>query len=557
MAGGTGFVEKLFMDLDVGVSGLDNLDRLEEKLEGLFKKGGVAADAASATMVQALEEMLASSNKAKSGLTEFGNKVDVLNRKFQTLTKQVHAYKAGLGNMPNINEQFQRQTTRDIQTGVSLFASEGGTSRQGRGIQPINDALQQAQEMSLGANEGMRRYQSTMAEGKERIMSYTGSQEMLEKQQKESTSSTKDMGGAFGKTFGILMNTMFIGMALSQTFGRLSRSMLEMFGVTDTFSAAFKSVLMPVFEELSPVLNKIAFALMDLPDGVKMAIGAFVALMSVLGPVLFFGSQIALLATSGLALGTVATVAGVAVGALALLAAGFKLGMALGRHFSDQVIFAMNVAGTVIERFISTTIGMFENFGQIIDNTVALVDNLIREDFKAAWKNLKTIVSSVLDNVRLAFKQLFLTDIIEFIGEAASKMLQKGENMMGNLADGIKNKADAITSAIENALPDWAVEGLKMASEGVESMGAGSHYGFENANSVNDFILTGDGALETHPQDTLIGTTGDPSNIGGEKTKVNVEINDPVMKEEADIEDLVDEVEDRVNRSTRGRTGIT
>jgi hypothetical protein len=74
---------------------------------------------------------------------------------------------------------------------------------------------------------------------------------------------------------------------------------------------------------------------------------------------------------------------------------------------------------------------------------------------------------------------------------------------------------------------------------------------------VNDFILTGNGELiQPAANDTIVGFNGNgPIQPGGGGGEVTVNINDPVMKEDVDVQQVVDEVEDRVNRDARGRTG--
>lgn len=109
---------------------------------------------------------------------------------------------------------------------------------------------------------------------------------------------SESASGQFGKMFGVGMNLMFMGMALQQVFGGLAGSMLKMTGVSETFGAAAQMVLLPFFLAITPLLNKIAFLFMRLPEPIKMALGAFVALMAVLGTFMFFGAQVALLAIS-------------------------------------------------------------------------------------------------------------------------------------------------------------------------------------------------------------------------------------------------------------------
>lgn len=158
------------------------------------------------------------------------------------------------------------------------------------------------------------------------------------------------------------------------------------------------------------------------------------------------------------------------------------------------------------------------------------------------------------------------SNITDAVGDIANTVKSVGEDIMEGIADGIRNAPDAIMDAIKDVAPDWVVETLNKSGEALKSginktkeAGSGFIAGTKDALNLNDFILTDDGRLmQPSPNDTIIGTKN-PENLGG-GGQTTVNINDPVMKEEADIERLVQEVEDRVNRNTRGRstgTGIS
>jgi len=374
----------------------------------------------------------------------------------------------------------------------------------------------------------------------------------------EAGSSANDAGGQFGKLFGIGMNLMFIGMALQQVFGGLVKTMFKMTGVSQTFGAAFKSVLLPFFLTIAPKLRQFALSLMQLPKGVKMVIGAFVALAAVLGTLLFFGAQFALLMISGLSMGMVATAAGVAAGALAILIAGFKLGMMIGNQFGDEVRFAMEVASTMINRFakegvdvLQGLLGMLTNIAMFVLNVLTLNFDDAAQNIIAVWQNFAKVVSSLLEG-------LFITDFLELIATSAKKLLdgavEIGKNILKGIANGIKSARSLITSALESILPSWAIPLLKkgLALSGPMGLAASSLI------DVNDFILTSGGKLlQPDSNDTIVGFNGNGPIQPGGSGQVEVNINDPVMREDVDVQRVVDEVEERVNRDSRGRsTGL-
>jgi len=378
--------------------------------------------------------------------------------------------------------------------------------------------------------------------------------EMLGKESENTNDNMNDTNQQFGKMFGIGMNVLFLGMALNMVFGRMARNMLSMTGASAALGAAMKSVLLPFFLAITPHAIRLAQSMMELPRSVKMLIGAFVGLMAVLGPLLVIAGQVALLAISGLSLGMLATAAGVAAGALAILAVGFKAGAAIGNRFGDEIMFAMKVAQTIITRFVDTSVKMFNNFMSIIENVVGFFSNILTGKFGKAFQNLKNIASAAIDNITQILRLFFITDIAKMLAKFVEKAFDAGVNFVQNIADGIKSTAGQIMDAITSVLPSWAIEGLKMGVFGPAGFAAGAAM---DVVGVNDFILSGDKLIKPDKRDTIVGAKpGGPIMSGGGGGEVTVNINDPVMKEDVDVQRVVDEVEDRVNRDTRGRTGL-
>jgi len=125
------------------------------------------------------------------------------------------------------------------------------------------------------------------------------------------------------------LGVMFAGMALYRVFSGLIRKQLELYGVTDMFGAMLTVVFGPIMEVLAPILYALAEWFMDLPEGVQLAIGAFVILGAILGAVMMVFGQAALgigalatmFVTSAATIGIV--IAGVA---LILVGIGFIIG---------------------------------------------------------------------------------------------------------------------------------------------------------------------------------------------------------------------------------------
>jgi len=125
------------------------------------------------------------------------------------------------------------------------------------------------------------------------------------------------------------LGVMFAGMALYRVFSGLIRKQLELYGVTDMFGAMLTVVFGPIMEVLAPILYALAEWFMDLPEGVQLAIGAFVILGAILGAVMMvfgqavlgIGALATMFVTSAATIGIV--IAGVA---LILVGIGFIIG---------------------------------------------------------------------------------------------------------------------------------------------------------------------------------------------------------------------------------------
>jgi len=461
----------------------------------------------------------------------------------------------------------------------------------------------------------------------------------------------------FGEMFGLYMNLMFVGMALSQVFGGLAGSMLKLTGVSQTFGAAAKSVLLPFFMQLAPVLNQIAFFFMDLPRPIKMTIGLLVSLAAVLGVVLFFGSQIAMLALSlnmalgallltlgklllvvglfatalflisrairgvkpvitgvllaaiGLLLGALSPLLGIIVlvaGAFATVVGVIKKFGAAAGAIVTAIIAVIAIISALVVSFVSLPVAiaaavaavlgfvfaMRDEIGAAIDTALSflggLVDGAVNfftslpgmvqkhldrfiNGVVSTFKGIKGAVVKHLDRFVRGVTRFFnkaknkatdaLQGILNFIKNLPGKITglvndikNAAQNLAGDLIDGlvkgIKNSGEAVKDALKSVLGPLG-KGLFEAGSGfVSSLGAAGQIV-----GVNDFILTDGGRLiQPDKNDTIVGFNGDGAiQPGGGRVEVN--INDPVMKNDVDVGRVVDEVEDRVNRSTRGRSG--
>jgi len=402
-------------------------------------------------------------------------------------------------------------------------------------------------------DEALDQVMNKMGMAQNRAQDLSQSFQMMGQGSSQANDNIDDTNQQFGKMFGIGMNVLFLGMALNMVFGRMARNVLSMTGASAALSAGLQSVLLPFFIAITPMVLKLSQAMMNLPNSVKMIIGAFVGLMAVLGPLLMIAGQIALLAISGLSLGMIATAVGTVVGAIAILITGFKLGMAIGRRFSDEIRFAMDVAATMIMRLVTESIGLLKNLYTVLEQGSLAVLNIFTGNFDAAGQNIKNMFGALAGAIMNILRGLFLTDIVEMLALFSKSGFDAGKDFVKNLADGIISSHKMIINAIKSIMPGWMIEGLKMGVFGPAGFATGAAMDLV---SVNDFILSDGKLIQPDKRDTIIGgKPGGPIAESAGGGNVTVNINDPVMKEDVDVQRVVDEVEDRVNRDTRGRSG--
>lgn len=353
-----------------------------------------------------------------------------------------------------------------------------------------------------------------------------------------------------------MLSVMFAGMQLMSVFGGMIGSMMKFTGASSALGAAMKSVLLPVSMVLQPMLIKLSQFLMSLSESEKMLLGVATVGLAVAGAIAFIGAQVVMLAgaLSMMSIG-IGTVAAVLAGAIALIVGGFMLGMKIGNRFTDEVRFAMDVVGTIIQRFSTESISMFKNFVDIIAEVISFVVNVFTLKWGKAWGNVKTIFTKVVQNIQSILSMFFLTDIASMLAKAAKKILGKartlGENIIDGIVNGIKSAPGAIMDAIQGIAPDWVVDVLSDAGSAISS-------GMDMAGSVmnvNDFVMTPNGdVLSYSPSDYIFGTKN-PENLagGGGGGQQNIEVNfqEPRIDSEVDMRELMDEVERRLESDMR------
>lgn len=332
---------------------------------------------------------------------------------------------------------------------------------------------------------------------------------------------------SFSELTGQGLNLLFTGMALTMVFGMLAGGMLRFMGVAEPLGQMMGAALLPAFSMLVPHLFNLAEMFGNLPKPVRKFIGIFMLLMIPVGILIALIGALVLAAT---ALGvSVATLGGIILGIIAVVAG---LAAAITVLSSDKFPGLKNAIQAVIKFFK----GSFKNFVNGLKNILGGIVDIFKGDVIGGIKRvLKGIGQVIFAPIKQAFDQFSLIE----------KAKSLGNDIIDGIVSAIKGAGKVIFKALNAITPGIPLDTIAGAIGNA-------------AESVGDLVITSGGRVfKTASRDGLIATPnaqGLAEGGGGGQTTVN--INDPVIKDEMDIDRVVDRVEDRINRDTRGRSGL-
>lgn len=348
----------------------------------------------------------------------------------------------------------------------------------------------------------------------------------------ESKEAAEGASRSFEKMTGAGLALLFAGRFLDQTFGGLARSMFDMFGITDMFSGALKTVLLPAFKAVTPIIINLINKFMNMGKTSKLIIGSIVLIGAVLAPVIaVLGQFIAgFTALSGILSGSVVVAIGAVIGIVAAFASAFIAAFKLVKKFGAAVGAIIVIIGALVAAIASSPVLIAAAIGAILGAIFAMRDDIV------------SAVKKIIDwFVKLPGR---LTDMASDLLDAG---LELGGKILDGLVNGIKGAGDAILNAIDAITPGLPVKKIVDVAGGA----------IDSITSANDFVLSDGKLVRTHPNDTIMATK-DPSSLGqgGEGGGDTVIVKDPTVRDDRDVDKIADEVEKRLDRQTRGRSGI-
>lgn len=361
------------------------------------------------------------------------------------------------------------------------------------------------------------------------------------------------------------LGVMFAGMALYRVFGGLIKRQLDLFGITDLLSTVWTIVLLPIIESLLPWILKLSEKIMNLPKGVRMAIGVFVLFAAIIGAVLFVVGQIVLgLASLKLAFGAKGLIGvvksagaifswfgGAALGVIALI-----LVAIIGIYLAWKDNF-MNIRG-IIKNFIDGVKQFFGGLKDFFGGFLDILVGLFTGDSKKLIEGLKRMVFGVRNMVFGFFKTLvfgvsaLVIGIVKVVWNVIKSVFGIfvwlydkliGHSIIPDLINGIiswffklpskiigafKNLATRIADTFRKILPNWMVNLLKKGINVASGIG-----GF--VGGVLGSFQTGGVVPQTGPYLLHKGETVVPTRQGNSPINITVNAN---VASDIDIREL-------------------
>lgn len=204
------------------------------------------------------------------------------------------------------------------------------------------------------------------------------------------------------------LSIMFAGMALSRVFGGLVKTQMQLFGVIDMLNAAWTLVFLPIMELITPILYKLLDIFMDMPESLKLAVGAFVILAAVIGLVLMVVGQV-FLGIMGFAL--LGPIVGTIIGIIGIFAAVLIGIILIVKGIYDIFKGKFEGIGTIIMG-IGAILLLFIGWWALIPIAVGLAVYLIikhwdkiKEWFSKFWEWLKNAAKNAWNFVLNIFRK--------------------------------------------------------------------------------------------------------------------------------------------------------
>jgi len=331
---------------------------------------------------------------------------------------------------------------------------------------------------------------------------------------------------------GLLFTARFVNQQLQPLVSR----MFDIGGASSILSGRLTQLLTPAAEDLGKTISNLTSFIGDLSKEQKVTIGNAILLGSALASVL---AVVGLVAAG---IGGIVPVLGTVSGALSGV-----LAVSL-----SSLILIVGVLVAAFTFFGDTVAAIAQGVIDALFNLANIFINLVQGDFAGAADAFFNLISDAIDNTIKIFGA-FIDDLLSIPGA----IIEFGASLVDSIVQGIKDNIgvikDVLVDAVAFAIP--GVSGDMLRDAGGAAMDFAS--GALDFVTGNDFVLSDGKMVRTHPNDTIIGMRN-PEELGaggggGGNVTVNV---DADLRDGMDVDQMVDRIERRINRSTTGRSGL-
>lgn len=349
-----------------------------------------------------------------------------------------------------------------------------------------------------------------------------------------------------------LVKALKLGSSFFKGFVGVLRS-VAMF-LKGTLASAVR-ILITIFTKVGAIISRVIGVVGSILSGV---VGTILAVIGALAA--GFAAGVAIVKIFGKTVGAiVAVLAAVAAAILAFVSGPILLiaalvGVVIG------VIFALRKE---IVKFAKRGIKAFAKFvGDVVKGLKEFKKN-VQIKIGQAILGMEKIIKRRVKKLKKAFNKLpkgIKSRLEKLVGTVKSKARDIGDKIGGGIKKGIKGAQAGIRAAINAILPfgltigkisDFMNESKSMARRANEASSSSPDA------SVNDAVITDNGkVIETSPQDFLFATRNPEGLASGGAGDITVNFDNPQIDSEVDVDDLMDRVEDRLERNQRRRSNI-
>jgi len=349
-----------------------------------------------------------------------------------------------------------------------------------------------------------------------------------------------------------LVKALKLGSSFFKGFVGVLRS-VAMF-LKGTLASAIR-ILITIFTKVGAIISRVISVVGSILSGV---VGTILAVIGALAA--GFAAGVAIVKIFGKTVGAIVAVLAAVAAAIVAFVSGPILLIAALVGVVIGVIFALRKE---IVKFAKRGIKAFGNFVSDVIKGLKEFKKNVQKKIGQAILGMKKIIQKRVKRLKKAFNKLpkgIKQRLKKLVSTVKSKARDIGDKIGAGIKKGIKAAQAGIRAAINAILPfgltiskisDFLNESKNRAQRANEASSSAPDA------SVNDAVITDNGkVIETSPQDFLFASRNPEGLASGGAGDITVNFDNPQIDSEVDVDDLMDRVEDRLERNQRRRSNI-